>query len=572
MSCRRSFLDVLAFGGGRCSAGRFCAGPDVASLRRVRRFFCLYFIDIPMLDFPTDDDLAEVERLQCEARFAYFLRCAWPHFEPALPFVGSAAIDALCDELQAVVEGKCRRLLIAMPPRHSKSSILSVALNAWVWARPPMVDANGEPVLTCGPGTKFLTLSHAESLTNRDAVKTRTLLESVWYQKHWGDRWAFQSDQNQKTRYLTDRGGQRLTGTSTSVTGEGGNIVIIDDSISAENANSPTEREKVVRVFSEALRSRLDNDRAAMIVCGQRLHVADLAGDILQKGGYRFVCLPVRFEPDHPHVYERDIREPGELLSPRRFGEEAIAETEREMGPYAFDAQFQQRPTNRQGAFFEAAKLRIEESLPVDSSGASIPIVRRIRAWDLATTKGSGSAASAGRSWTAGVLMAMTADRRFWILDVQRFQEGWHEVERRIRRQAELDGYGTTICLPQDPGSAGRVVHDSLFRLLAGYDIETDKQGASKEARALPLAGQIGAGNVAIVKGVDDVPPEWVDPFVREVESFPGRTKDQVDAAASAFNCLARPSQRAMIVGGGVVAGDGAAYQPEAFGVFGGGR
>jgi hypothetical protein len=116
-----------------------------------------------------------------------------------------------------------------------------------------------------GPGVAFLSTSYAQSLSVRDNVKGRRLIESPWYKRGWGDRFRLTSDQNTKIRFDNDQGGYRIASSvDGSATGEGGDIIIIDDPISANNALSPTiphGRERLVRQHHDHAPERPENGR-----------------------------------------------------------------------------------------------------------------------------------------------------------------------------------------------------------------------------------------------------------------------------------------------------------------------
>ena len=145
-----------------------------------------------------------------------FTKSSWPTIEPGRDFYDNWHIDAVSEHLQAVVEGDIKRLIINIPPRHMKSISVAVALPAWTW--------------TIQPEKRFLFASYAASLSVRDSVKCRRLISSRWYQDHFGEKFVLTGDQNQKQRFENDRTGMRIaTSVDGALTGEGGDIIVIDD-------------------------------------------------------------------------------------------------------------------------------------------------------------------------------------------------------------------------------------------------------------------------------------------------------------------------------------------------------
>ena len=142
-----------------------------------------------------------------------FVKLAWGVIEPGTEYVHGWHIDAVCEHLMAVSNGQIKELLINMPPRHMKSSVISVIWPVWEWITKPSI--------------KWLFNSYAESLSVRDSLKSRRLIQSPWFQYHYGERFKLMKDQNRKMRYDNNMGGYRI---ATSVggrnTGEGGDRIV----------------------------------------------------------------------------------------------------------------------------------------------------------------------------------------------------------------------------------------------------------------------------------------------------------------------------------------------------------
>lgn len=296
-----------------------------------------------------DEMLAELDRADCEESLYAFLMSGWRYIDP-VPFTPGWPIEAVAEHLQAVCDGEIRRLLINIPPRCAKSSLTSVAFPAFTWAQRRVSD-------TSGPGVQFLHASYSQILTLRDSTKCRRLIESPWYQSLWGDRFQLMADQNTKSRFDNDKGGSRLsTSVGSSLTGEGGNIIVVDDPNAAQEAHSEATIATTIEWWDGALSTRLNNAKTgAFVVIQQRLGEEDLTGHILSKevGEWTHLCLPMRFEPERSFVtsigWEDPRTEPGELLWPERFGEREVANLERQMGPWTAAGQLQQRPEPKGG-------------------------------------------------------------------------------------------------------------------------------------------------------------------------------------------------------------------------------
>lgn len=466
--------------------------------------------------------LEAVQTALAERSLADFTRLGWPNIDPA-DYITNWHIDAIAEHLEAVTRGQIRRLIINIPPRHMKSLMVSVAWPAWTWAQ-----ERAGPL--CGPQVRFLSTSYAQTLSVRDNVKSRRLIESPWFQRRWGHRFKLTSDQNTKIRFDNNQGGYRLASSvDGGTTGDGGDIVTIDDPISAGDALSPKIRTSVNEWFDNTMSTRLNDPKTgAYVAIMQRLHEGDLVGHLLKRGDeWVHLCLPARYEHDHPFVWARDPRkEDGELLWPERMGETEVKSLEVALGSYGAAGQLQQRPAPREGGMFKRAWFEV-----VDAAPANLVYVRD---WDLA-----GTVEEPGKEpdYTAGCKIGRCPQGFHYIVDMRHMRGSPLEVEQTILQTAKTDGSNCTISLKQDPGQAGKAQVQALTRMLAGYPVTSATESGSKETRAAPFAAQCEAGNVKLVNG------PWVEAFLSEVEVFPfGKHDDQVDAAASGFNVLAANS------------------------------
>ena len=285
-----------------------------------------------------------LDRMDCEESLYEFLRNAWKYVD-ASTWCDGWPIEAVAEHLQAVVDGDIKRLIVNIPPRMGKSTITSVAFPAWTWAQ-----EHRSP--TSGPGVQFLMASYANQLVLRDSVKCRRLIESPWYQRLWGDRFSLNSDQNTKSRFSNDQGGERLiTSVGAAVTGEGGSIIVVDDPNSASEAFSDATIESTIEWWDGTMSTRLNDQKTgAYVIIQQRLAENDLTGYIMEKdvGEWTHLCLPMKYEADRAFKtnigWEDPRTEEGELLWPDRFGPKEVTNLERSLGPFMAAGQLQQRP------------------------------------------------------------------------------------------------------------------------------------------------------------------------------------------------------------------------------------
>jgi predicted phage terminase large subunit-like protein len=470
---------------------------------------------------------ADAIRARCST-LAGFVREAWVHLEPNATFVSNWHIDAICEHLEAVTDGRITRLLINVPPGSSKSMIVSVLWPAWEW----------------GPKGKrsmrYLTTSFNDAAVTRDSIKSRDLMLSDWYRALWPDVVLTRTGEKRLGNSDT---GSRVSVAFGSLTGQRGDRFIVDDPHSTEGAESEADRLRAARRFIEGGTNRLnDQMKSALVVIMQRLHADDISGQILKRRmNYVHLMIPMEFEEERRSETAIGWRDPrtydGELLDPRRFPPEAVTEL-KGMGSFAWAGQYQQRPTAREGGMFKRAWWagQIIPRSAVPRTGLTY-----VRAWDFAATR-----ETPGKSpdWTVGLLMAR-AGRDYYVFEPVRMRETAGKVQTEVVESAKIDPVGTVIRIPQDPGQAGRAQVDSYVPALAGYAVKPELTSGrgDKAARAMPVAVQVEYGKVYLVNSGD--PSEYIDPwiatFLDEVCTFPaGAHDDQVDAFSDAFNELAQ--------------------------------
>lgn len=458
--------------------------------------------EIAALEELEADDL---EREVCAASLAVFARRAWPTLEPATRIKWGWSLDAICAHLEAVTDGRIRRLLINVPPGSMKSLLTSVIWPAWEWGPKGM------------PQLRYLGTSHKQDLAVRDNTKCRRLIQSHWYQHLWP--LELTGDQNAKTKFENASTGFREAMAFTGMTGSRGDRVMLDDPHSVDDANSAAKLAADITTFREALPSRVNNDQSAIVIIMQRLNEGDVSGVALELG-YEHLCIPMRYEGPRGATcigWQDPRTHDGELMFPERFPDAQVRELEISLGEYAAAGQLQQRPAPRKGGLFKPDQLVVIDAIPAGN-------VRWIRGWDLASVTDGGD-------WSVGAKLGRLEDGRYVIADVLRMQRGPDERDAAIANTAAMDGRDVVVSIPQDPGQAGKTQALYMTRALAGYRVKTSPETGDKVTRAEPFAAQVNVGNVLLVRGA------WNDALVSEMRTFPnGAHDDQVDALSRAFS------------------------------------
>ncbi|KOQ69974.1 phage terminase large subunit [Stenotrophomonas maltophilia] len=417
----------------------------------------------------------------------------------------------LCAALDRVYRGECKRLVINLPPRYSKTELAVVNWIAWCLGKVPE--------------SEFIHISYAADLALNNSANTRELVQHEVYGEIFPEV-QLRKDSSAKGDWRTTKGGVvYATGAGGTVTGFGagkarpgfGGAIIIDDPHKPDEAGSDKVRGGVLDWFNNTLQSRVNSPETPIIVIMQRLHERDLAGWLLgRKPG----------EPARPggngevweHVCFRALSDEGDALWPEKHTA-ADLDRMREAMPYVFSGQYQQEPSPGEGGIIKTGKIETVDALPAG--------LHFVRGWDLAGTE----AKMKRGDYTAGVKLGRSSDGVIYIADVLRERMGPDEVETAIGNTGKAD-----MCLqsiPQDPGQAGKAQVMHLSRKLYGVPSSFSLESGDKVTRNAGFAAQVNAGNVKMLRA------PWNDPLMNEYKMFPnGQFDDQVDASSRAFNAL----------------------------------
>jgi hypothetical protein len=301
--------------------------------------------------------------------FYSFVQASFPIVSGGDRLLTNWHIEAMSHELTEVMKGRTRRLIITVPPRSLKSICASVCLPAYA--------------LGHSPSRRLICVSYSEALSRKHANDCRALMRSNLYRGIFPATRISPAKDTETEVMTTARGSRLATSVGGTLTGRGGDLLIIDDPLKPQDAQSESARESLKQWYSNTLLSRLDHKvEGSIIVVMQRLHPDDLVGHLLEQGGWRHLNLPAIAEEEMfvaLSATRRHRRGTGDLLHPARESQAALDELKGSMGSMEFAAQYQQAPVPIGGNLIKWSCFRFYDIPPVPQRSDKL-----IVSWDTA--------------------------------------------------------------------------------------------------------------------------------------------------------------------------------------------
>ncbi|SHK17769.1 hypothetical protein SAMN05444000_1213 [Shimia gijangensis] len=344
-----------------------------------------------------------------------FIQRVFLTVDPGTPYHHNWHIDAIAHQLARVERGEVTRLIITMPPRSLKSIAASVAFPAWLLGRDPR--------------KRVLAVSYAEGLSEKLALDCLKVLEAPWY-KDCFPATRIKRGRGARSDFETTKGGGRFsTSVNGTLTGRGGDIILIDDPHKPEDMGSEVKRTAVLDWFRSTLLSRLNDPKNGPIVLiQQRVHEGDLAGTLLEQGGWEHLDLPaIAEEPCKIDLSgaRNFLRKEGDLLHAERLPRDLLDRRREEMGSYVFAAQYQQRPAPVGGGLVKWDWFQSYDQQPDRLPGDQV-----VQSWDTASKAEEANDFSVCTTWLVRGASA-------WLIDVQRAKLEFPELRRRVEADAK---------------------------------------------------------------------------------------------------------------------------------------
>lgn len=445
-------------------------------------------------------------------------------------YVTGGGIDKLTDCLEAVERGDITRLMVARPPRHSKSLHTSQLFPCWYMGR--------------HPSAQVVLASYAQPLALEQSRRARDIFASHEFQrtfpevKHRPGREAQEIvsvERQAAQEWGTNRGGRYFAiGIGGGLTGRGFDLGIIDDPVKdREEADSPTYRERAWGWYQSTFYTRR-MPGAAIILCQTRWHPDDLAGRLLNESR--------RGKGDEWHVLSQPaIDQEGRPLWPEFWPLEELEKIKRAVGPREWAALYQQNPTAAGGAIFKRAWFT-DRRFDINDRSRVNSCVDRVCSWDTAEKTEEGNAYSA---CAVGELSpAYQMDLREMFRARMEFPELCETIEKKAR-QHNQDGKLSAVLI-EDKSSGTAAIQSLLTNgpswlrpLIRGVNPKGDKvqRGYAASTWCCDATGVIWLPK-------PDANCEWLHDFEEEFFSFPASVyKDQADATTQLIwywtHCLA---------------------------------
>jgi predicted phage terminase large subunit-like protein len=433
---------------------------------------------------------------------------------PGIIFRPNWHLEAVTHKLSQVADGRIRRLIITMPPRALKSLMASVALPAWF--------------LGHYTSERVVAVSYSDTLARYHANDFRRVVNHPIYRATF-PKMQIERETDQEIT-TTQRGKRLTTSIEGTLTGLGGNLIIIDDPLKLGDAMSEAVRTRVIEWYRSTLLSRGDDKKVTRIVLVmQRVHDNDLAGYLIEQGGFEVLDLPAVAQRTEVHELgggRTYTRQRGELLHPDHEPANVLLELKRQMGPIAFSAQYQQCPIPAGGTIIKRRWLTTYDSVNYQDGD------KIVLSWDIALSEIESGDYSA-------CVVLLVRNEVFYVLEVLRGRFPFDALKRKIMEVRRR--YSPSKLLIEDsPISRGLI--QSLRE--QSINVTIYKPNTDKRARVIAQTDLFAGGSVRFPRQA-----KWLEDLTAELLAFPGRHDDQVDALVQGLAWSREAGRRRLIIG-----------------------
>lgn len=441
--------------------------------------------------------------------FNMFIEKCYSEIDGSQEYIETLATKLIVDKLNCVTNGKTNRLLINVPPRTLKTTIVSIAYTAWL--------------LGHNPKLKILCISYGEVAIDF-SIMTRQIMQSDWYQKVFS-KTKLQKGYIQNDFFkTTENGYRRATSMNGELTGRGADLIIIDDPQKAQDVLSDKIRNKSNKIFSNTIITRLNNkEKGQIIVVAQRLHVDDFSNYVQKIGKWDVLSIPAIAEKDEVYTLSNGkilTRKEGEVINPKIEPIEKLEEI-RSNNEYDFSAQYQQAPVPVKGCILNFEEFQFFNELP------SCNHLEVVQSWDIAVKTGENNDYSV-------CITAAFCSNILYIFDIFRQKFDFTDLVTQIHIMKKIHKASNVIIESNSIGTPviKQLEKEGLFSIPYNSKV-------NKVIRAATTTQYIRTGQVKLVNNAT-----WLNSFKNEVSVFPhGKHDDQVDALTQLINVVFEENQ-----------------------------
>jgi predicted phage terminase large subunit-like protein len=435
------------------------------------------------------------KRERCRQNFMPFVRQMWSAFIPGKHH------QIMADAFERVARGELKRLIINMPPRHTKSEFASYLFPAWF--------------LGMYPEKKIIQTAHTAELAVGFGRKVRNLVGSPDYQEIFPTKMS--ADSKAAGRWNTSKGGDYFAiGVGGAVTGKGADVLIIDDPHSEQEAmmGNPSVYDRVYEWYSSGPRQRLQPGGAIVIVM-TRWSKRDLTGQIVNAAAKK--------DLEEWEVIELPALLPsGKPLWQEFWRQEELEAIKAELPVSKWEAQYQQNPTSEEGAIIKREMWKVWEN----ERPPEVDYI--IQSWDTAFEKSNRADYSACTTW--GVFyrdVEGTEVANIIVLDAFKERMEFPELKRTAFEFWKEWNPDTLIV---EKKAAGAPLIYEMRKMGIPISEYTPSKGSDKIARVNAVSDLFASGMVWRPE------TRWAEELVEELASFPnGDHDDLVDSSSQAL-------------------------------------
>jgi predicted phage terminase large subunit-like protein len=438
--------------------------------------------------------------------FRVFVEKVFVTLTPGQTFIRSWHLEAIAYQLERVRRGEIKRLIINMPPRSLKSITASVAFPAFLLGRDPT--------------RRIICASYSGDLAKKHSNDSRAIFDSPWYRLTFPGTRVGLFKNNETEIEFTKRGFRLATSVGGTLTGRGGDIIIIDDPLKPDDAFSETKRSAANQWFTNTLLSRLDDKRTgAIVVVMQRIHMDDMTGFLTEQSDeWEVLTLPAIADHDSEVVCwdgVRYLRTAGEVLSPEREPLSVLEALKKQLGSDAFFAQYQQMPVPPGGAMIKRAWIKRYNELPPASERILV-----MQSWDTANKGGPQN------DWSVCTTWVLARSNRWYLVDVLRRRMDYPTLKSMVESHAKQ--WKATRVVVEEAGAGIMLVEELRSRVAGIIGIRPEGDKASRMAVA---SAKFEAGQAMLPERAP-----WLADLEAELFAFPGgKHDDQCDSISQAL-------------------------------------